>query len=118
MARSTLAAANETRDFQIYAELAQVLIAPARPLYAGEDFGVDLEQTVYALDCTTIDLCLALFPWARYRAYHAAVKLPTRLDLPGNIPAFIDVKPAKIHEIHTLDQRLPAPGSIYIMDRA
>ena len=118
VARSTLAEANETRDFRIYADLAQVLIATARPLYAGEDFGVDLEQTVYALDCTTIDLCLALFPWARYRAYNAAVKMHTLLDLQGNIPAFIDVKPAKIHEIHPFDQLLPEPGSIYIMDRA
>jgi len=87
-------------------------------VYAGEDFGVDLEKTLYALDCTTIDLCLALFPWARYRAYNAAVKLHTLLDLQGNIPAFIDVEPAKIHEIHTLDELLPEPGSIYIMDCA
>jgi len=118
VSRSTLADANETRDYRIYADLAQVLIATARPLYAGEDFGVDLDQTVYALDCTTIDLCLSLFPWARYRAYNAAVKLHTLLDLEGNIPAFIDVKPAKIHEIHVRDELLPEPGSIYIMDRA
>lgn len=118
VSRSTLADANETRDYRIYADLAQVLIAIARPLYAGEDFGVELEQTVYALDCTTLDLCLSLFPWARYRAYNAAVKLPTLLDLQGNIPVFIDVKPAKIHEIHVLDELLVEPGSIYIMDRA
>jgi len=118
VSRSTLADANETRDFRIYADLAQGLIATARRLYADEDFGVDLKQTVYALDCTTIDLCLSLFPWARYRAQNAAVKMHTLLDLQGNIPAFIDVKPAKIHEIHTLDEVLPEPGSIYIMDRA
>ena len=89
VARSTLADANETRDYRIYADLAQVLIATARPLYAGEDFGVDLEQTVYALDCTTIDLCLALCPWARYRAYQCRRSSCTRLlDLEGNIPGF------------------------------
>jgi hypothetical protein len=117
VARSTLADANETRDFRIYADLAQVLIGTARSLYADEDFGVELQQTVYALDSTTIDLCLSLFPWARYRAQNAAVKMHTLLDLQGNIPAFIDVTPAKIHEIHTLDILLPEPGSIYIVDR-
>ena len=118
VARSTLADANETRDYRIYADLARVLIQIARPLYAGEDFGVELDQTAYALDCTTIDLCLSLFPWARYRAYNAAVKLHTLLDLEGSIPAYIDVKPAKIHEIHVLDELLLQPGAIYIMDRA
>jgi hypothetical protein len=118
VSRSTLADANEARDYRIYADLAQVLIATARPLYAGEDFGVDLEESVYALDCTTIDLCLSLFPWARYRAYNAAVKLHTLLDLEGNIPVFLDVKPAKIHEIHVFDELLTEPGSIYLMDRA
>jgi len=118
VARSTLADANETRDFRIYADLAQALIATARGLYAGEDFGVELAQTVYALDCTTIDLCLSLFPWARYRALNAAVKMHTLLDLQGNIPAFIDVKPAKIHEVNVLDELLPEPGSIYLLDRA
>jgi uncharacterized protein DUF4372/DDE family transposase len=118
VSRSTLADANERRDFRIYADLARGLIATARRLYAHEDFGLELEQTVYALDCTTIDLCLSLFPWARYRAQNAAVKMHTLLDLQGNIPAFIDVKPAKIHEIHTLDELLPEPGSIYILDRA
>ena len=118
VARSTLADANEARDFRIYADLAQTLIATARGLYAGEDFGMHLAQTVYALDCTTIDLCLSLFPWARYRALNAAVKMRTLLDLQGNIPAFIDVKPAKIHEVNVLDQLLPEPGSIYLMDRA
>jgi len=117
VARSTLADANETRDYRIYADLAEVLIQVARPLYAGEDFGVHLDQTVYALDCTTIDLCLSLFPWARYRATNAGVKLHTLLNLEGNIPAYLDVKPAKIHEIHTLDDLLLEPGAIYIMDR-
>ncbi len=117
VARSTLADANETRDFRIYADLAQALIQTARPLYAGEDFGVEMDQTAYALDCTTIDLCLSLFPWARYRATNAAVKLHTLLDLEGSIPAYLDVKPAKIHEIHVLDELLFQPGAIYIMDR-
>ena len=118
VSHSTLADANETRHWRIYADLAQVLIRTARQLYADEDFGIELQQTVYALDCTTIDLCLSLFPWARYRAQNAAVKMHTLLDLHGNIPAFIDVTPAKIHEIHILDELLPEPGSIYIMDRA
>jgi hypothetical protein len=118
VSRSTLADANETRDWRLYADLAQVLIRTARQLYAEENFGVELKQTVYALDCTTIDLCLSLFPWARYRAKNAAVKMHTLLDLHGNIPAFITVAPAKIHEIHVLDQLLAEPGSIYIMDRA
>ena len=117
VSRSTLADANETRDFRIYADLAQVLMATARSLYADEDLGMELQQTVYALDSTTIDLCLSLFPWARYRAQNAAVKMHTLLDLQGNIPAFIDVTPAKMHEIHTLDILLPEPGSIYILDR-
>src|SRR5271157_5513896 len=118
IARSTLADANELRDWRIYADLAQVLIATARPLYANESFGVELQQTAYALDCTTIDLCLALFPWARYRTQNAAVKMHTLLDLHCNIPAFVRVAPAKIHEIRMLDQLLIEPGSIYIMDRA
>jgi hypothetical protein len=118
VSHSTLADANETRDWRIYADLAQVLIHTARQLYADEDFGIELQRTVYALDCTTIDLCLSLFPWARYRAHNAAVKMHTLLDLHGNIPAFVDVTPAKIHEIHILDELLPEPGSIYLMDRA
>jgi len=117
ISRSTLADANETRDFRIYADLARVLIGAARRLYAQEDFGVRLEQTVYALDATTVDLCLSLFPWARYRAQNAGIKMHTLLDLRGNLPVTIDVKPAKIHEIHTLDQLQVEPGSIYIMDR-
>jgi len=118
VSRSTLADANETRDWRIYADLAQVLIAQARALYAGEPFGVELDETVYALDCTTIDLCLSLFPWARYRRLNAAVKVHTLLDLRGNLPSFIAVFPAKIHEIHILDQLLPEPGALYLMDRA
>jgi hypothetical protein len=117
IARSNLADANETRDFRIYADLAQILIAEARSLYAGDPFGVDLQQTTYALDATTIDLCLSLFPWARYRSQNAAVKMHTLLDLRGSVPAYIDVKPAKIHEIHALDELVVEPGSIYIMDR-
>jgi hypothetical protein len=105
------------RDYRIYADLAQVLIATARSLYADESFGVELQQTVYALDSTAIDLCLALFPWARYRAQNAAVKMHTLLDLQGNIPAFMAVKPAKIHEIHILDELVREPGGIYLMDR-
>ncbi len=118
VSRSTLADANETRDYRIYADLAQVLIATARSLYADENFGVELQQTVYALDCTTIDRCLSLFPWARYRAQNAAVKMHTLLDLQGNIPSVIAVQPAKIHEIHMLDELFLEPGSIYLMDRA
>lgn len=118
ISRSTLADANEKRDWRIYADLAQVLIRSARQLYADERFGVELEHTVYALDCTTIDLCLSLFPWARYRDKNAAVKMHTLLDLHGNIPAFISVAPAKIHEIHVLDQLLVEAGSIYLVDRA
>jgi hypothetical protein len=118
VSRSTLADANETRDWRIYADLAQGLIRRARHLYAGEDFGVELDETVYALDCTTIDLCLGLFPWARYREKNAALKIHTLLDLRGNIPSFIRITAAKIHEIHILDELLPEPGSLYVMDRA
>ena len=118
VSRSTLADANETRDHRIYADLAQVLIATAHSWYADENFGVELQQTVYALDCTTLDRCLSLFPWARYRAQNAAVKMPTLLDLEGNIPAFVAVQPAKIHELHLLDELLLEPRSIYLMDRA
>jgi len=117
VARSTLADANENRDWRIYADFAQVLIRSARSLYAQESFGVELEQTVYALDCTTIDLCLSLFPWARYRSKNAAVKMHTLLDLHGNIPAFITVLPAKIHEVNVLDQLVAEAGSFYLVDR-
>jgi hypothetical protein len=117
IARSTLADANENRDWRIYADFAQVLIRTARSLYAKESFGVELEQTVYALDCTTIDLCLSLFPWARHRAQNAAVKMHTLLDLHGNIPAFITVLPAKIHEVNVLDQLVAEAGAFYLVDR-
>ena len=117
VSRSTLADANESRDCRIFADLARVLIAMARPLYAGEPLAVELEETAYALDCTTIDLCLSLFPWARYRRLNAAVKMHTLLDLRGSIPVGIDIKPAKIHEIRVFDQLLPEPGAFYLLDR-
>ena len=117
ISRSTLADANETRDWRIFADLARVLIAAARPLYAGDPLAVELEETAYALDCTTIDLCLSLFPWAHYRRWNAAVKMHTLLDLRGSIPVGIDIKPAKMHEIRVFDQLLPEPGAFYLLDR-
>ena len=117
VSRSTLADANEKRDWRIYADFAQSLIRIARPLYANDDFGVQLDQTVYALDCTTIDLCLSLFPWARYREKNAAIKIHALLDLRGCIPSFIRITAAKIHEVNIMDELIPEPGSIYIMDR-
>jgi hypothetical protein len=118
VSRNTLAKANEQRDWRIYADFAQVLIHIARPLYAGEDFGVDLDTTVYALDSTTIDLCLSVFPWARFRQHKGAVKMHTLLDLHGNIPAFIRITHGKIHDVNILDDIVHEPGSFYIMDRA
>src|SRR5499433_3070440 len=115
--RSTLADANEVRDWRIYAELAQRLIAQARRLYVNEDLGFDLANTVYALDSTTIDLCLAVFPWAHFRTTKAAVKMHTLLDLRGNIPSFIHVSDGKLHDVHALDLLLPEAGAIYVMDR-
>ena len=115
--RSTLADANETRDWRIYAEFAQRLIAQARKLYAGDSLGLELTSTVYALDSTTIDLCLSLFPWARFRSTKAAVKMHTLLDLRGNIPSFIHISDGKLHDVHTLDLLLPEAGAIYVMDR-
>jgi len=115
--RSTLSDANEARDWRIYAEFAQRLIAQARRLYAGDSFGVDLTSTVYALDSTTIDLCLSVFPWAHFRSTKAAVKLHTLLDLHGNIPSFIHISDGKLHDVHALDMLLPEPGAIYVMDR-
>jgi hypothetical protein len=114
VSRSTLADANEGRDWRIFADVARVLIAMARPLYAGEPLAVELEETAYALDCTTIDLCLSLFPWARYRRLNAAIKMHTLLDLRGSIPVGIDIKPAKIH---VFDQLLPEAGAFYLLDR-
>jgi hypothetical protein len=115
--RSTLADANESRDWRIYAALAQRLIAQARKLYAGEDLGLDLKNTVYALDSTTIDLCLSVFPWAHFRSTKSAVKMHTLLDLRGNIPSFIHISEGKLHDVHALDLLIPEPGAIYVMDR-
>ena len=117
VARNTLANANATRDWRIYCELAQSLIATARRLYATEPFGLDLTETVYALDATTIDLCLSVFPWAPFRATKAAIKLHTLLDLRGNIPSFIFISDGKLHEVNVLDQLVPEPGAFYVMDR-
>jgi hypothetical protein len=117
VARSTLADANESRDWRIYADFAQTLIAIARPLYARDAMGVDLDETLYALDSTTIDLCLALFPWARFRRRKAAVKMHTLLDLRGNIPAFVHITDGKVHDVNVLDQIVPEAGAFYVMDR-
>ena len=118
VSRSTLAYANENRDWRIYADFAQCLINIARDLYANDDFGVELNETVYALDASTIDLCLSVFPWARFRKSKGAVKLHTLLDLRGNIPSFISITDGKVHDVNVLDVLLPEPGSIYVMDRA
>ena len=117
VARSTLADANETRDWRIWAELAQLLIRRARRLYASEHFAVDLANTVYALDATTIRLCLSVFPWAHYRSTDAAVKLHTLLDLRGNIPSFIHISDGKLHDAQVLDLLVPEAGAFYVMDR-
>jgi hypothetical protein len=118
VSRSTLADANQRRDWHIYADFAQALIRTARPLYADEELGGELDQTVYALDSTTIDLCLSLFPWARFRKRKGAVKVHTLLDLRGRIPAFIRITDALVHDVNILDEIIPEPGSFYIMDRA
>jgi Transposase DDE domain/Domain of unknown function (DUF4372) len=115
--RSTLADANQVRDWRIYAEFAQRLIAQARRLYVGESLFADLNNTVYALDSTTIDLCLSLFPWAHFRSTKAAVKMHTLLDLRGNIPSFIHISDGKLHDVHALDMLVPEAGAIYVMDR-
>lgn len=117
VSRSTLADANETRDWRIHADFAQALIAIARRLYAGDDFGVELDQTVYALDSTTIDLCLSVFPWARFQQAKAAIKLHTLLDLRGAIPSFIHITDGKGSDYQALDVLIPEPGAFYIMDR-
>ena len=117
VSRSTLADANENRDWRIYADFAQVLIHIARDLYADEEFGVELDETVYALDESTIDLCLSLFPWARFRKTKGAVKLHTLLDLRGCIPTFISITDGKVHDVNILDQLIPEPGAFYVMDR-
>jgi hypothetical protein len=117
VSRNTLAHANQVRDWKIYADFAQILIAQARSLYAKESFGVELKQTVYAFDATIIDLCLSLFPWAQFRQHKGAIKLHTLMDLRGSIPTLIFVTHGKIHEIKLLDELILEPGAIYILDR-
>src|SRR5664280_1319922 len=117
VARSTLADANESRDWRIFADFAHVLIRIARPLYVADPIGVDLDQSLYALDSTTIDLCLSLFPWAKFRRHKAAVKMHTLLDLHGNIPTFISITSGKVHDVNILDEILPEAGAFYVMDR-
>src|SRR6516164_3356634 len=117
VARSTLADANESHDWRIFAEFAQVLIGIARPLHAHDPIGVDLDQSLYALDSTTIDLCLSLFPWARFRQHKAAIKMHTLLDLHGNIPTFIRITDGTVHDVNILDDIFPEAGAFYIMDR-
>jgi len=117
ISRSTLADANEKRNWRIYADFAQVLISTARDLYVDDDLGVELEETVYALDASTIDLCLSLFPWARFRKTKGAIKLHTLLDLRGSIPTFISITDGKIHDVNILDDLIPEPGAFYVMDR-
>ena len=117
VSRSTLAEANEKRDWRIYADLAHSLIPVARKLYQNEDFGVELDQTVYAMDATTIDLCLSVFPWAQFRRTKGAIKLHTLLDLRGNIPTFIHISDGKEHEVNILDDLIAEAGAFYVMDR-
>ena len=117
VARSTLADANDAHDWRIYADFAQVLIRIARPLHAADPIGVDLDQSLYALDSTTIDLCLSLFPWAKFRKHKAAVKMHTLLDLHGNIPTFIRVTDGSVHDVNVLDEIFPEAGAFYVMDR-
>jgi hypothetical protein len=117
VSRSTLADANDAHDWRIYADFAQVLIRAARPLYASDPIGVDLDHSLYALDSTTIDLCLSLFPWAKFRTHKAAVKMHTLLDLHGNIPTFISITEGKVHDVNILDEILPEAGAFYVMDR-
>jgi len=117
VSRNTLAHANQIRDWRIYADSAQILIGQARRLYANDSFGVELNQTAYALDSTTIDLCLSLFPWAKFRAHKAAVKLHTLLDLRGSIPSLIIITHGKVHDVNILDQLIFEPGAFYIIDR-
>jgi hypothetical protein len=117
VARSTLADANDSHDWRIYANFAQVLIRIARPLYASDPIGVELDQSLYALDSTTIDLCLSLFPWAKFRKHKGAVKMHTLLDLHGNIPTFISITDGTVHDVNILDEILPEAGAFYVMDR-
>ena len=115
VSRSTLADANEKRNWRIYADFAQVLIHIARGLYINDDFGIELKDTVYALDSTTIDLCLSLFPWAHFRKKKGAIKLHTLLDLRGSIPTFIKITDGKVHDVNILDELIPEPGSFYVV---
>src|SRR6266568_3960711 len=117
VARSTLADANESRDWRTFADFAQVLTAIARPLYADDPIGVDLDASLYAFDSTTIDLCLSLFPWAKFRKHKGAVKMHTLLDLRGNIPTFIGITDGKVHDVNMLDEIQPEAGAFYVMDR-
>jgi hypothetical protein len=117
VARSTLGDANETHDWRIYADFAQILIGIARPLHVRDPIGVDLAHSLYALDSMTIDLCLSLFPWARFRKHKAAVKMHTLLDLHGNIPTFISITDGKVHDVNILDEIMPEAGAFYVMDR-
>jgi transposase len=117
VARSTLADANESHDWKIFADFAQILIGMARPLYARDPLGVELNNSLYALDSTTIDLCLSLFPWAKFREHKAAVKIHTLLDLHGNIPTFIRITDGKVHDVNIVDEIMPEPGAFYVMDR-
>jgi transposase len=116
--RSTLADANETHDWRIFADFARHLIGIARPLHAEDPIGLELDHTIYALDSTTIDLCLSLFPWAKFRRHKAAVKVHTLLDLHGSIPAFIHITDGKVHDVNILDEIPPEAGAFYVMDRA
>lgn len=118
VARSTLADANENRDWRIFADFAQALVNIARPLHAGDPLGVEIDHALYALDATTVDLCLSLFPWARFRQNKAAVKIHTLLDLRGNIPTFLQISDGKRHEVNVLDEITPEAGAFYVMDRA
>ena len=117
VARSTLADANESHDWRIFADFAHILIGIARPLYAHDPMGVDIDESLYALDSTTIDLCLSLFPWAKFRMHKAAVKMHTLLDLHGSIPTFIRITDGKVHDVNILDEILPEAGAFYVMDR-
>jgi len=117
ISRSTIAYANENRDWRIYCDFAQILIHQARQLYVDDDFGLQLQETVYALDATIIDLCLSVFSWARFRSTKGAIKLHTLLDLKGNIPSFIAITEGRVHEVNILDELIPEAGAIYIMDR-
>src|SRR5882762_8227148 len=117
VARSTLADANESRDWRIFADFAQVLISVARPLYAADPIGIDLDASLYAFDSTTIDLCLSLFPWAKFRKRKGAIKLHTLLEIHSAIPVFIAITPGSVHDVNLLDALVPEPGSFIVMDR-